>query len=68
MKKNYTLCDFSECPLKEKCARYLEGLDRTKTDHFGNYPFKNGKCNYFEPFTEDDIIKKVTDIVNRRMN
>lgn len=58
MKKNYTLCDY-QCPLKDKCARYLEGLDRTKTDHFATYPYKNNKCNFYEPLTEDDIIDRI---------
>lgn len=67
VKKNYTLCDF-QCPIKDKCARYLEGLDRSKTDHFAFMPYKNGKCNFHEPLTEDDIIDRVNQIVNRRMN
>jgi hypothetical protein len=54
-KKSYTLCDFAECLLKEKCARYLEGLNRLTTNHFAFMPYNPilKKCGFFEPFTEE---------------
>lgn len=64
MKKNYTLCDFGKCVLKDKCARYLEGLDRAKTVHFATMPYKNGKCSFFVPLSEDDIIDKINNFLN----
>jgi hypothetical protein len=67
MKKTYTLCDH-DCPLKSKCARYCEQMDKTKTDHFATMPYKNGKCNFLEPLTEDDIAERVQDFINRLNN
>lgn len=66
--KTKTLCDFKECPIKNKCWRYLEGLDRTKTDHFALMPYKNGKCNFLEPLTEDDLAERVQNFINRLNN
>jgi hypothetical protein len=61
MKKNYTLCDYKECPLKEKCARYLEDLDRTKTNHFGTIPYNHEKneCNFCVSDETEEIIRQM---------
>jgi hypothetical protein len=67
MNNNNILCDH-KCPLHENCARYLEGIDRSKTFHVDPVPYKDGKCFLFTPLTEDDVIDKVNKIVNRRMN
>jgi hypothetical protein len=58
MKSNCTLCDFKECPLKEDCARYLEDLDKTNTNHFAFMPYSEAKkkCNFFVQLEIDDII------------
>lgn len=63
--KNYTLCDFSECPLKGNCWRFLADLDRTKVVHFAVMPYKKDKCNFFEPLTEDDLIERVQRVINK---
>lgn len=67
MNNNNILCDH-KCPLHEKCVRYLDVLDRTNTDHIDPMPYKNDKCSWFVEITEDDIVDKVQQIINRRMN
>jgi hypothetical protein len=59
MNNNCISCDY-KCPLHENCARFNEYLDKSKEFHFGTNPYKNGKCFYFSPITDDDIIDKVT--------
>ena len=63
MKRTYTMCDDHNCPLKDNCWRYLEEIDKTKTDHFAFSPYKKGKCNFHEPLTEDDLIERVTNFI-----
>lgn len=40
------MCKGDDCPLKEKCYRYL-----AKPDHYQSYfmipPYKDGKCDHF---------------------
>jgi hypothetical protein len=63
MKKNYDQCDAilkdgeSICPIKDKCARYFEDIDKTTTNHlaFGPYKIDRKHCGNFEPY-ELDII------------
>jgi hypothetical protein len=62
MPSNNTLCDH-KCPKHNDCARYLEGLIRKNTLHLDPLPFKEGKCNFFEPLTEDEIIERVNKII-----
>lgn len=67
--KNYTLCDYEECPLKDQCARYLPGLDRKEIIHFAWIPYNEGKkkCPFFEPYEDaaidenfiENILKKI---------
>jgi hypothetical protein len=62
MKTNYTLCDF-KCPLKEDCARYLEDLNKSNTNHFAFMPYSESKqkCNFFVQLEIDDIINLLND-------
>jgi hypothetical protein len=59
MKKNYDVCDGilkdkSICPLKEKCARFFEEIDKAKMFHlaWGPYNKEKQKCGLFEPYEE----------------
>jgi hypothetical protein len=51
-----TLCDFEQCPVKDTCAFFCPTMDKTKTRHWGIYPYeiRKGKC--YEK-RELDIIK-----------
>jgi hypothetical protein len=50
-----TLCDF-KCPKHESCAFYCEGMDKTKTRHWGSLPFEVMKGRCYQKI-ELDIIK-----------
>jgi hypothetical protein len=67
MPSKFVLCDH-QCPKHKDCARYLEGLDRKNTNYIDPIPYKNGKCSFFEPFTEDDIIERVNKIILPKWN
>jgi hypothetical protein len=56
MKKNYTLCEGTGCPLKESCARYLPDLVRRNTVHWDPIPYNEYKksCFYYTPDPPDD--------------
>jgi hypothetical protein len=60
---NSVMCDH-QCPIYEKCQRYLPSLDRKKDDHIDPMPYKGGKCGFFVELDEDYIVKKVTDFLN----
>jgi hypothetical protein len=45
-------CDFSKCPIHEKCNNYRIYINKQKRLHWGVYPYpyknKNGECIGFE--------------------
>jgi hypothetical protein len=69
MKKNYTLCEGTNCPIKERCARYLPDLVRSTTDYFDPIPYDHNRrmphqktgemCGQFEPDKLEDILKNL---------
>jgi hypothetical protein len=67
--KDRILCDY-KCPLHDKCRNYVEGFDKTKTMHWGKDPFnyQKGKCSGFEPFSEDDLIDRINNILIKPLN
>lgn len=62
--KEIILCDFEICPMKSKCAFYCPTMDKSKTVHYGSYPYEVLKGRCFEEIDVDDIVKKVTDFLN----
>jgi hypothetical protein len=56
MKAKIILCDFAQCPKKDTCAFYCPTMDKTKTLHWGAYPFETFKGRCYQK-REIDIIK-----------
>jgi hypothetical protein len=65
MRKTYTLCEGTDCPLRDKCARYLPDLDKRTTIHFAPVPYQKekDKCNFYEP--DDDILNELNIVSNQ---
>jgi hypothetical protein len=63
-KKSYTLCDH-KCPVHQNCARYLDDMDKTKTNHFAWMPYdkKEKKCGFFVLLTEEEIIDRMLNLL-----
>lgn len=65
MKSKPTLCEGTNCPIKEDCGRYLPGLVRTNTLHFDPIPYNHhfNKCGQYVKF-EPDIFRELNIITN----
>lgn len=46
MNKETILCDYQQCPMKFRCAFFCPTMDKSKTLHYGSYPFevRKGRC------------------------
>lgn len=49
------LCEGTDCPIANSCAFYNEGMDLTKTLHWGKIPYDHQKksCKYYEEIDID---------------
>ena len=43
-----TMCEGTDCPLKETCCRYKAEPTEHWQSYFVKPPFKNGKCDYYD--------------------
>lgn len=55
------------CPLKDSCAFYCVGFNKSKTDHFAWMPYnlRTGKCDKYQ---EKDIDSIIVTTLNKRRN
>jgi hypothetical protein len=70
MKRNYTLCEGTGCPIRQRCGRWQEHLDKKTTEHWGQIPYQHQRiipfektgerCFYFEDDAEE-VIKASND-------
>lgn len=49
MKNDEAMCGGHACPLKEKCQRYLSGLESGGFGYWTMAMYKDGKCEQFKP-------------------
>lgn len=42
-----TMCEGTDCPLKDKCYRYLAPKNPYRQSYFVNAPIKNSNCDYY---------------------
>lgn len=59
MLQDITKCEGSDCPLKEKCWRFISASAENQL-YFVGTPFKDNKCDYFVIDPGDYTIKKNT--------
>jgi hypothetical protein len=67
--RDIELCEFAQCPLKDKCVRFMEDLDKTEFRHIATYPYKEDKkkCGYFISSDSIRIDQRIIDNILERI-
>lgn len=42
-----SMCEGKDCPLKDKCYRFIATPDKYHQSYFTEPPYENDKCEYF---------------------
>lgn len=56
-----TMCQGTDCPLKENCYRFLATPSRDRQSYFVTPPVKDGKCHEFWQDHHHKIIRRKED-------
>lgn len=42
-----TMCEGTDCPMKEKCYRFTAPINEYRQSYFVNVPLKDGECEHY---------------------
>ena len=59
-----TMCDGTNCPVKEKCYRFTAKVNPHWQSYFVETPIKNNKCEMYWGENAESIFNQLKDIVN----
>ena len=62
-----TMCVGDECPIKEKCYRFMAKPSEYQY-YFMEAPYRDGKCEHYWGEAQESILQQLTDIVNGKKN
>ena len=68
-----TMCDGTDCPIKEQCDRFTSKPNEHRQSYFVNVPGKLDEdlqftCDWFYGETQESILNQLKDIVNGQSN